>query len=149
MKKSSLVFIIILVIVVIVGIVFWLNMPNGTPAYSQPTVQSSNVDTNSSPTPISSPAETPLLTSAPIPTTVSVSINNFAFAPNSLTIHKGDTVTWTNNDAAGHTITGNSGGPASGTIAKGQSYSYTFLTVGSFPYHCTIHPMMKGVIVVQ
>jgi plastocyanin len=78
----------------------------------------------------------------------SVLIQNFAFAATTLTVKKGTVVTWTNNDTAPHTVTGDNGGPSSGNLSKGQSYSYTFDTVGVFPYHCTIHSNMKGTVIV-
>ncbi|HVW66486.1 MAG TPA: cupredoxin family copper-binding protein [Candidatus Peribacteraceae bacterium] len=78
----------------------------------------------------------------------SVTIQNFQFAPQSITIKAGTTVTWTNQDSVSHTVTGDNGGPASGGISQGQTYSYTFTTPGTFTYHCTFHPMMKGTVVV-
>lgn len=77
-----------------------------------------------------------------------VSISNFAFSPANLTVKQGTTVTWTNNDSTGHTITGNNGGPASGTVQPGQTYSYTFSTIGTFNYHCSIHSYMTGIVTV-
>ncbi len=78
-----------------------------------------------------------------------ISIQNFSFAPATITVKKGTTVTWTNRDGAPHTITGDSGGPASPTLAQGQSYSYVFSTPGTYPYHCSIHPGMRGTVTVQ
>lgn len=88
------------------------------------------------------------------PVTVSggnaVTIANFAFSPATLTIQKGETVTWTNQDSAPHTITSDSGSElASGTLNKGSSYAHTFNEAGTYSYHCSIHPMMKGTIVVE
>lgn len=80
------------------------------------------------------------------PATVSVLINNFAFSPSNLTVHKGDTVVWKNNDALAHTVTGDNGGPQSQSLNNGASYSYTFATIGTFAYHCSIHPNMKAVV---
>lgn len=79
-------------------------------------------------------------------TTQNVQIMNMGFSPIDLTILKGQTVIWTNNDSVGHTVTGDNGGPASGTIADGGTYSYTFNTAGTFAYHCAIHPTMIGSI---
>jgi len=75
-------------------------------------------------------------------------IVNMAFTPNPIKVKKGTTVTWTNQDVASHTVTGDNGGPNSSTIATGQSYSFTFNTVGTFNYHCAIHPSMKGSVIV-
>ncbi len=77
-----------------------------------------------------------------------VSIDNYTFVPGNRTIKKGTTVTWTNHDIASHTITGDTGGPQSGLIPQGGRYSYTFTSVGTFPYHCEPHPYMKGIITV-
>lgn len=81
-----------------------------------------------------------------------ITIKGFAFSPTSLTVKKGTTVTWTNQDDAHHTVTSDTGsapgGPASQLLAKGQSYSLTFGTAGTFNYHCDPHPYMKGTVVV-
>jgi MYXO-CTERM domain-containing protein len=77
-----------------------------------------------------------------------VDIAGFAFAPRSVTIAVGDTVTWTNGDAQGHTATADDGSFDTGTIANGASKSATFSTAGTFAYHCKIHPAMTATIVV-
>jgi plastocyanin len=79
-----------------------------------------------------------------------VSIVNFSFSPVTLNINKGDTVVWTNNDSAPHTVTGNdSKALSSATLSIGQSYSFTFTESGAFDYHCAIHPTMRGSIIVK
>ncbi|MDD5190694.1 MAG: cupredoxin family copper-binding protein [Dehalococcoidales bacterium] len=78
-----------------------------------------------------------------------VSISNFSFVPGILTVNVGTTVTWTNNDSTTHTVTSDSGVFDSGSIAIGKTYSYTFSTAGTFSYHCSIHPSMKGSVKVQ
>lgn len=75
-----------------------------------------------------------------------VQIVMFQFSPGTVEVHKGTTVVWTNKDSAVHTVTGDAGGPASPSLAQGDSYSYTFDTLGSFPYHCALHPSMKGTV---
>lgn len=77
-----------------------------------------------------------------------VNIVNMSFSPSNLTVVAGTTVTWTNNDAMDHTATSDTGLFDSGNIGGGKSYSQKFSTVGSFPYHCTIHPGMTGKITV-
>ena len=77
-----------------------------------------------------------------------VSIANFAFNPASATASVGSTVTWTNNDSTAHTVTFDAG-PDCGNVAGGATKSATFTSTGSFAYHCTIHPNMKGTVVVQ
>ncbi len=76
-----------------------------------------------------------------------VMIKDFAFSPSTLTVKKGTTVTWTNEDSAPHTAT--SGDVFdSGNLGTGQSFSYTFDEAGTFDYICTIHPSMEGAIIV-
>jgi plastocyanin len=75
----------------------------------------------------------------------SISIKNFAFSPPSVTVSKGAIVTWTNEDSAPHTITGI--GLDSGSLSNGQSF--TFNEAGTYTYICSIHPSMKGTVIVQ
>ncbi len=82
-------------------------------------------------------------------TTNSVSIKNFAFSVTSLTVSKGVSVTWTNNDAVAHTVTADDGTFDSGNITPNGTYSKTFTTAGTFAYHCSIHTNMKAKVVVQ
>lgn len=82
----------------------------------------------------------------------SVSIRNMMFTPSQITVAKGSKVTWTNNDSVTHTVVddlSNVGGPNSGDIAPGATYSFTFNKAGSYQYHCSIHPSMRGTIVVK
>ncbi|HEY7172466.1 MAG TPA: plastocyanin/azurin family copper-binding protein [Vicinamibacterales bacterium] len=93
-------------------------------------------------------------TPAPSASTVSIVMNSSglttnAYSPNPITVAVGTTVTWMNNDTVTHTATGNTGLFDSGPIAPNQQFSRTFSTVGSFPYHCTIHPGMVGTVTVQ
>ncbi len=73
-------------------------------------------------------------------------ISDFKFTPGTLTIHAGDTVTWTNAGPSAHTATGS--GFDTGVLAKGASASHTFTTAGTFPYVCTLHSFMHGTVVV-
>lgn len=63
-------------------------------------------------------------------------------------INVGDTVTWTNNTTSNHTVTGDSFGNKT-TVAPGNHVSYTFDTIGTFPYHCDIHNYMTGSVTVS
>jgi plastocyanin len=76
-------------------------------------------------------------------------ISDFKFTPGTLTIHVGDTVTWTNNGPTDHTATADDGSFNTGTLKKGQSASHTFTKPGMFAYICAIHPFMKGRVVVE
>ena len=80
--------------------------------------------------------------------TAAVTAMNFAFTPSSLTVRAGTRVTFTNRDMATHTFTANGGLFNSGDVSSGQSYSFTFATAGSYPYHCQIHASMTGTITV-
>ena len=74
---------------------------------------------------------------------------NFAFNPSTITIPKGTTVVWTNNDSVPHTVTSSAGmGFDSGTLNQGAIFSRIFNDVGTFSYGCSIHPAMKGTIIV-
>jgi LPXTG-motif cell wall-anchored protein len=79
----------------------------------------------------------------------SVTIADFSFAPGSITINQGDTVTWTNNGPTPHSATATNGSFDTGIFPKGQSRTHTFNEAGTFSYICTPHPYMKGTVVVQ
>jgi plastocyanin len=72
------------------------------------------------------------------------------FAPAETTVRVGGTVNWTNPSGNEiHTVTANDGRTFdSGVLSGGDSFSFTFLTAGAFPYHCTLHAWMKGVVTV-
>ncbi|VVB80830.1 Halocyanin [uncultured archaeon] len=76
-----------------------------------------------------------------------VDISGFAFSPAVVKIAQGSTVTWTNKDALTHTVTGRSFD--SGHLDKGASWSKKFDEKGTFEYGCSIHPTMKGTIIVE
>lgn len=150
MKKT----IIIIAVAAVVGIGAYYfvvnNGSNGIPAYTPP-VSNNNQTPTPTPTPTSvttpTPTQTiPTTTSAPV--TKNVTIQGFAFNQSSLTIKKGDTIVWTNKDSVPHTVTGNAGGPSSGTLNQNQTYSFTFNSVGTFSYKCAPHPSMTGVVMV-
>lgn len=78
-----------------------------------------------------------------------VVIKNLTFSPSTITVPVGTTVTWTNQDTVAHTVTAEvSGGPASGTLQPGQSYSFTFNQAGTFSYCSSLHPTAKGTVTV-
>lgn len=89
-------------------------------------------------------------TTAETPKANEIYIQNFAYTPAKLTIKKGTKLTWTNKDDAHHDIHpdkdyGDAFKPSE-LMAKGESYSFTFNTVGTYTYHCTPHPYMKATI---
>jgi plastocyanin len=77
-----------------------------------------------------------------------IDIQGFAFNPATLTIPVGTKVTWTNKDAATHTVTSDTGAFDSKDIANGASFSFTFSQAGTFAYHCAIHPRMVAAVTV-
>ena len=81
--------------------------------------------------------------------------NGKFFVPDTLTVSKGTTVSWTNGDSTLHTVT--SGSPEAGNsgtefdssyLAAGKTFQHPFNTAGTFDYYCTLHPYMKGKVVV-
>ena len=78
----------------------------------------------------------------------SITISGFAFT-GAETVSIGDTVTITNEDAAGHTWTAVDGEFDSGTLAEGETFDFTFDAAGDFDYFCSIHPSMTGTITVE
>jgi len=78
-----------------------------------------------------------------------VQIKGFAFAPRTITVKVGNTVTWTNGDSVGHTATADDDSFDTGLLAKGQSGSVTFDTPGTYTYFCTPHPNMKATVLVE
>ena len=76
-------------------------------------------------------------------------IQGMAFDPSTITITTGTTITWTNNDAIGHSVTSDTGIFDSGIINASGTFSYTFDTAGTFTYHCKVHPTMTASVVVK
>jgi plastocyanin len=80
----------------------------------------------------------------------SITIKNFAFSPGTLTVTAGTTVTVTNDDQVAHTLTGKTGGFATGDIAAGQSKTFAVpKSPGTYSYFCSIHQYMSGTLVVS
>jgi plastocyanin len=78
-----------------------------------------------------------------------VTIKDFAFGPGTITVSAGSTVTWTNQDTAGHTVTADDGSFDSKTLAGGASFSQAFAKAGTYAYHCNIHSSMTATVVVK
>ena len=127
-----------------------ISVDTATFALHEPSITSLSASAN----PVQPPTATPTPTPNPAPTTglpqtLPLTIQNMAFSPSVVTIKKGDTIVWTNKDKVVHTVTGNNGGFSSSNIAVNGTYSFKFSTAGTFSYHCSIHPIMTGKIVVQ
>jgi plastocyanin len=105
----------------------------------KPTVETANPSTVEETAPAAQESATPK--------THGLSIKGFNYEPQTIKISKGDSVTWTNLDTAPHTATGQNFN--TGTLSKNQKKTITFDTTGTYDYTCTIHPSMKGTIVVE
>ena len=81
--------------------------------------------------------------------THTIVIADMKFVPETLTVKAGDTVVWVNKDFFPHTATAQDKSFDSGDIATNKSWKYVAKKKGSFPYICTLHPMMKAILVVK
>jgi plastocyanin len=77
-----------------------------------------------------------------------VEIIDFGYQPASTDVATGATVTWTNTGSAPHTVTFNDGSVDSDTLQAEATFEHTFASAGTFEYHCTIHPQMRGTVTV-
>jgi plastocyanin len=124
--------------------------PTTTTTTPVPTAQPTITQPAQTQTPEASPTQT--VTGSPTQTLsaqpVAIDITNFAFVPATVTISKGTTVVWTEQDSGiSHTVTGT--GFDSGPLSQGQTFNQTFNDAGTFNYHCSIHSNMTGTIIVQ
>lgn len=77
-----------------------------------------------------------------------VMIESYAYSSGNLSIDQGDTVTWTNHDSVQHDVMVTSGPESfrSPLLSKGESWSHTFSTAGSYSYICSLHPEMRATV---
>ena len=75
-----------------------------------------------------------------------VSIDNFTFTPQRVTVKAGTTITWTNQDDIPHAIASSTKVFKSKTLDTDDKYSFTFTTPGTYEYFCSLHPHMTGTI---
>ena len=85
----------------------------------------------------------------PSTATAEVTIGNFTFEPPTLTVAPGTTVTWTNRDDIPHTVVSTDGLFKSKARDTDEKFSFTFDKAGTYSYFCSIHPKMRGQIVVR
>jgi plastocyanin len=74
-----------------------------------------------------------------------VTVVDFGFNPDAITVKVGTTVTWTNIGVT-HTVTADKGLFDGGTFKSGETFSFTFAKGGTFTYHCAIHSSMRGTV---
>jgi plastocyanin len=78
-----------------------------------------------------------------------VTIDGFEFRPAVVTVKAGDVVVWVNKDPVPHTATAPRTAFDSGTINAGSSFRFTARRAGRVDYLCSLHPTMKGALVVE
>ena len=83
------------------------------------------------------------------PAKVAVSIENYAFQPDPITVTTGTTVIWTNRDEVTHTVVSNDKLFSSPELELNHHFEFTFRKAGTFPYFCSLHPEMKGKVIVK
>ena len=83
------------------------------------------------------------------PAPVTVKISNLTFAPRTITVAAGTTVTWVNADDLPHTVTAVDRSFRSRPLDTGDKVSFSFAKPGEYAYFCSIHPMMTGKVVVK
>ena len=86
--------------------------------------------------------------------TVTVDVRGFTYAPQTIEVAAGTTITWTNADQILHTITSGASDDPDGLIdgqmtEAGASTSFTFDTPGTVTYFCSRHPFMQGEVIVR
>ena len=78
-----------------------------------------------------------------------VNISDFLFAPKRIVVEAGTKLVWSNRDDAQHTATADDGSFDTGPLRRDQRASAILESAGAIPYHCDLHPFMRGEIVVQ
>lgn len=141
---------IVLVLIVIAGaIYFFVRSSNtGNTAY----LPSSSTSPDQQVLPGSTESPSPETSSSPSANEPTITIENMAFSPITLTVSAGAEVFVTNNDGIAHTVTSNDGVSFdTGTINPGTTTSFTAPSQpGTYAFHCTIHPTtMKGILIVK
>jgi len=138
MKKITVAVVVIFVLGTLVGGGYLLakKLQTGVNAPEE-TTEPTSTEASSQTPPITLDAEQP----------ETITIKEFTFNPDRLTIKKGTTVTWINNDSATHKISSDSFN--SQNFNKGEKFEFQFNETGTFDYICGIHPSMKGTIIVE
>lgn len=132
MKKAFVV--VLLVVLVVTGVAGYLVLGK-KPIVNSP---SENIERNTS-----SAGENLL----PVDGQYQISIQDLSFSPALIEIQAGSTIVWTNKDGMEHTVSSDTF--QSQKLGQGQTFSQIFNEVGEFNYFCSIHPNMKGKIIVK
>ena len=78
-----------------------------------------------------------------------VTIDNFKFSPQEITVAPGTTVVWTNKDDVPHTVVTTDKKVKSKALDTGETFSFTFTDAGTFDYFCSVHPKMTAKVIVK
>jgi plastocyanin len=78
-----------------------------------------------------------------------VTMDGVSFSPDRLVVRVGETITWTNKDPFPHNVTSSTGAFKSGDIAPDAQWTFRATAAGRFPYTCTLHPGMNGILIVE
>jgi plastocyanin len=81
-----------------------------------------------------------------------VSISSSGFSPATISTKVGQAVVWTNSDTTTHLVASTNPKPVFSSqqaLAKDDSYSYVFSKAGTYPYHDTSNPTLKGEVIVR
>lgn len=134
--------------------------PAAAPPPPEPTIVPATLPPTRAPFPTLGPPmiisrsarETPTPGPSPTPSSMPrVAVIDNGYAPSVVSVASGTTVLWVNSGGDGHDVTG--GGPdgawRSGPLAPGDHYQRAFYSEGAYDYVCTVHPEMRGRVVVQ
>ena len=138
MNKTVTSIIAALVVIGIIGTIVIMNNSGDKPAENSSETSRDNTSGDDAEAPATSTQETNAVT-----------YKDFAVVQKTIKVKKGTTVTWTNQDDANHDVTPDTETAdfkATELFGKGESKKITFNTVGTYPYHCSPHPYMKGVV---
>ena len=80
---------------------------------------------------------------------ITAQIDNFQFTPDPINLPAGGKLIWSNKDGAEHTVVSDTGQFRSQVLAQNDIFSVTLAAPGTYSYHCSLHPFMKGQIVVK
>jgi len=83
-----------------------------------------------------------------VPTEQHIIIDNFSFKADKLTVPAGTTVVWENDDDIAHNIVALDGTFRSQALDTEDKFKFIFTEAGTYEYFCSLHPRMRGEIVV-